>query len=343
MPAGTPVLTLPQYAMMSNVPRIIGVTNVMLQAGSILADIPMRTDPTLWTVGARIEGGLPKPTYAKLNSDPTLKTATPRIFQEQSYLIRDAIDTDIVLMRDKNQYTDPRALRLNAWLKGFAFDFNDKFINNNHISGEDDAPVGIRARLDNPTTWGIPSEMKVDAGGVDLSVGGASSTTANNFITLIQQVLDFMGEREGNGVICYCNDYLLRAMERAVRMLGAGAGFRTTEDAYGRMVTTYRNMEFRDVGRKLDSNGDITTTRIITHTETAAGADGASTFTSAYFVKYGEDIFDGWHFAPLPECIEDLGRVGNSGGLERTLINYVYGFKQTGVRCLARLYNIKLA
>jgi len=332
------VLTISDYAVMSNNPLVTKITMSLLQNGIILADIPLATKASMIANGVRWQDNLPTVTWGKLNTDPTVTKGKPTPYQEQAFLVRNAIDVDIKILRDENRIVDPRAAQLSIYLQALAYDYNDKFINNNHISGDDDAIVGLRYRLDNASTYGLVSEMKMDFGGVDISLAGVSAANANKFIYYVQQILDYMGRPDGDGVVLYMNDIVKRLFENAVRVLGAGAGWTMTRDAFGRAITMYRNAKIVDVGRKADQ-----TTRIITATETSAGADGASTYSSIYACVYGEERLIGWQFDPIEESIKDVGLIGNGGTIARILFDWATGLYPQHTRCMARGYNIKVS
>ena len=328
-------LNLAQYALQSNDSLVTAITYSLYESGSVLQDVPFINRKSLLSNGVRWTGNLPTINWAKVNTDPVVTSGTPSAYQEQAFIVRNAIDTDRVFVEDENAIVDPRAAQVDAWMRGYAYDVNDKFINNDHTSGNAEAFVGLKYRLDNPATYGLSSDCKVDASGADLTTA-MTATTANNFIEKVQQLLDSMGAFEGDGVTLYMNALLRRRFERAVRVMGAGAGFDTTRDAFGRSIAMYRNAKIRYIGRKADQS-----TEIITSTETAAGAAGASTFTSMYAVKYGMDSFFGWQFDPLKA--KDIGLIGNGGSTYRTVIDHVYGFMAPNIRSVGRLYDIKVA
>lgn len=328
-------LTLGQYAIMSNDPLVQRITYSLLQNAVVLNDIPLVTRKTIVVNGVRWEGNLPSVNWSKLNVDPEVTSGTPTPYQEQAYILRNAIDVDKFLVEDQNQIVDPRGAQIEAYLRGAAYDINDKFINNDHISGDEDAFVGLRARLDNPTTYGVTSEMKINASALDMTQAGMTAATANNFLEFVQQVLDYMGSPDGTGVTLYMNDILKRRFARAIRLLGAGAGFNMVTDAFGRQVTMFQGAAVVDIGRKANQ-----TTRIITDTETSAGAEGASDYTSFYAVRYGESGVYGWQFDALKA--EDIGLIGNGGSTYRTKIDWAFGLITAHTRSIARVYGIKV-
>lgn len=338
MAVSTSALTLADYAIQSNDPLVLAITKSLLFNGSILADMPLVTKATLIANGVRWQGNLPTVNWGKLNEDPAVTKGTPTPYQEQSYLIRNAIDVDKWLVADVNRIQDPRAVQIEGYLAALTYDINDKFINNDHVTGDVDAPVGLRYRLDNPTTYGVISEMKIDGGGVDMTLAAMSSTTGNTFIELVEQTMDYMGAPNGDGVVLYMNDTLRRRFAHAVRLLGAGGGFDMTRDAFGRPITTYRNAVIADIGRKADQS-----TRIILNTEANTGAAGSSTYSSFYAVKYGENAAMGWQLDDLANCVEDIGRIGNAGSTFRVLIDWGLGYWFQHTRCIARVYDIKMS
>lgn len=335
MSVSTSALTLAQYAIMSNDPLVRKISYSLLENGSVLQDIPMLNQKSMIANGVRWEGNLPTVNWAKLNTDPTVTSGTPKPYQEQAYLLRNAIDVDKKLVEDVNQIVDPRGAQIGAYLRAAAYDINDKFINNDHVTGDAQSFVGLRYRIANPTVYGVNSDMSIDAGAVDMTTA-MTATTANTFIEALQSLMDYLGAPEGDGVTLYMNDLMRRRFERAIRVLGAGAGFTMTKDAFDRAVAMYRNAKIRDIGRKADQ-----TTRIITSTETSAGAAGSDHHTSIYGVRYGDEQFQGWQFDPLQA--EDIGLIGNGGTVYRTLIDYAFGLYPQHTRCMGRLFGIKVS
>jgi hypothetical protein len=341
-------LNMAQWALLSNEPLVEAVTFSLIDNGSVMArDIPWSNKQTLVANGVRFEGNLPTPNWSPLNAEGVVSLGTPNPFQEVAYIIRNYVDVDKNYVLDQNQITEPRAIQAQAVLKAIAYDFNFQFIGNNHVSGNQNAPVGIRYRIDNPSTYGVRTAAKIDAGGVDLSVAGMTAATANSFLEFLDQLLWSVDAPNGNanginnpagptpGVVLYMNDVTLRRFRRALRLMGTSGGLDITQDSFNRSVESYKGCPIYDIGYKIDQ-----ATRIITTTETAAGVDGASTFTSIYAVNYGPGHFMGWQFGPLN--VQDLGLL-NSGVIYRTLVDWAGGFINQSNRSIGRLYDIKLA
>jgi hypothetical protein len=331
-------ITLSEYGVMSNQPFIKKIISSLIINGMVLADIPLVTDKTMVQNGSRWMDNLPTVNWAKLNEGTTVTKGKPTPYSENAWLMRNAIDADNKIIEDRNQIVDPRAAQLDAYLKAVSYDFNDKYINNDHLSGDEDSFIGLRYRLDNPSTFRLASECKIDAGGVDLSPSGMTSQTANAFVEYLDQLLSFLGREEGDGVFLYMNDTLKRRMARAIRVLGTGAGFNIVTDAYDRTISKYKNATVVNIGRKADQS-----TRIITNTETSTGAAGASTFTSIYAAVYGEEALMGWQFDSIDNSCKDVGLIGNDSTISRLSFDYAVGLLPNHSRCLGRLYDIKMS
>ena len=352
MTVATTAVNLMTHAIMSNSPPVQAITMSLIDNGSIMArDIPFASKKSLLANGVRWSGNLPTVNWAQINAEGTTTVGTPTPYQENAYIIRNYVDVDKYLVEDENQISDPRSAQTAAYLKGVAYDFNFKFIKNDHITGDVNSLVGIRYRLDNAALFGIPTANKIDAGGLDMRL--ATLTTAstkdggNALLERLDQLLWSVDSPEGDGVVLYMNEWMKRRLGTALRALGTDGGYAITTDQYGRSVTKYRNATLQDAGYKADQ-----TTRVIAGDNTAAsstvgelatGADGTGTsanFTSIYAVNYSPGHFMGWQFDTFG--VTDLGLI-NNGVIYRTLLDWAGGLLPQHTRCMARLYDIRLA
>lgn len=329
-------LNLAQYALMSNDPQIQRITFSLLQFGTVLEDIPIVTVPSLNIRGVRWQNNLPTVNWRKLNASSSVTSGSPTAYSEQAFIASNNIDTDIKLIQDQNQITDPRTAQVQAWFESFAYDTNDKFFNNDPVSGNSDAFTGIRYRLDNPTIFGTNSACKISGGAVDLTDSGMTASTGGAFFSYMDQMLDELGDSDGNGVVVYMNRNLRRRAQRAIKMMGAGGGFDMTRDAFDRRIMMYRNARVMTVGVKSDQS-----TEIITSTEDTSGNNASSTYTSMYAVRYGEGRARGWQMAPL--AINDIGVRTDEPTQYRINIDWAVGLVFEHTRSIARVYDIKVA
>jgi hypothetical protein len=348
MTISTSAVNLATYAQMSNNPMVMAITDSLIDYGNVAQDLPLITKPSLTVSGARWEGSLPSVTWRALNAGGTTTQGTPSPWSEQVYILTNYIDTDKYLVRDQNQIGNVRANQVNAYLKAQTYDWNFKFFNNDHVTGDSNAPIGVKYRINNGSTYGVRSENKIDASGTDLSQSGMTAATANTFIEYLDQLLWSVDSDDGTGIVLYMNEVMKRRFNRALRTLGTSGGLDITKDQFNRTITMYKGAIIRDPGYKADQS-----TRIIQGNglsgspavgELASGLDstGASAvYTSVYAINMAEDHFFGWQFDTIN--VEDLGLLQVDGAVYRTLIDWAVGLANASTRSLSRLYDIKIA
>lgn len=336
MSISTNAVTLADYAQMSNNPLVQAVTYSLILYSNVMQDCPMVDKKMLIANGARFEGNLPTVNWSQLNAEGLTTKGTPTPYQEQVYIVRNYIDVDKFLVEEENAIVDPRAIQSDAFLKALTYDMNYKFFKNDHLTGNINAPVGLRYRIDNGGTFGVRPENKIDAGGVNMAQAGMTQATANQFLEYLDNLLWCVDSPDGQGVILYMNEVMKRRFAFALRTLGTSGGFSIVQDQFNRTVEMYKGATIRDPGYQSDQ-----ATRIITTTELANGsADTGSTYTSIYAVNFSTDHFHGWEFEPIN--VQDLGLIYN-GAIYRTLIDWAVGFINDSTRSIGRLYDIKLA
>src|SRR5260221_3806524 len=217
MAIGAGTLTLADYAQMSNNPLVQAVTYSLIINDNVLQDVPLTDRKSLIANGARFEGNLPSVNWSQLNAEGVTTKGTPTPYQEQVYIVRNYIDVDKFIVEDMNQVVEPRAIQAEAYLKALTYDMNYKFLKNDHVTGDANAPVGLRFRIDNGGTMGVRSENKIDGGGVDLSQAGITATTANKFLELLDQLLWSVDSPTGANVVLYMNEVMRRRFAYAIR------------------------------------------------------------------------------------------------------------------------------
>lgn len=329
-------ITLADYAQMSNAPLVQAVSMSLINYGNVLQDVPLLNKKSLIANGTRFEGNLPTVNWSPLNAEGVTTKGTPTSYQEQAYLIRNYIDVDKFLVEDENAITDPRATQVAAYLQSLTYDFNTKFFNNDHVTGDSNSFVGLRYRVANGGVYGVRPENSIDAGGVNLATGTMTSATINSFLEYLDQLLWSVDSPDGTGVVLYMNEVMKRRFATAMRSLGTSGGFSIMQDQFGRSVTQYKGAVIRDPGYMQDQQ-----TRIISTTENAAGtANTGGTFSSVYAVNFGVDHFHGWQFNDIN--VQDLGLIYN-GVIYRTLIDWAVGLMNSSNRSIGRLFDIKLA
>lgn len=331
--------SLADYALNSNSPIVRAISYSLIENDNIIQDLPLLTKKTLVANGVRFEGNLPTVNWAPPNSEGVTTKGTPTPYSEQLYLLRNYIDVDEVYVEEENSIVDPRAAQLEAWLKALSYDFNDKFFNNDHVTGNVDAPVGLKYRINNGSVFGVRPENIINSSGLDLTQATLVSTPSNGnkLLEYLDQLLWSVDSPTGAGVVIYMNEVFRRRAAFAIRQLGAQGGFDTTRDQFDRTIDMYKGAILRDPGYKADQ-----TTRIVPNTEASDGTAGPSTYTSIYAVNYGTSHFYGWQFKDLNASVQDLGKL-NNGVIYRTYMSWSVGVMNASTRSIGRLYGLKMS
>jgi hypothetical protein len=243
------------------------------------------------------------------------------------YLIRNKITIDKRLLDQQNTIVDPVEAQVKIFMEGFAYDFNDKFINNDPTSAASgnspDCFPGLKYRLEHAADYDIPSDCLLAPAN---TVATLNTTTydmpkANGVISAIQELFDNMNTPDGDGVVLYMNEETKRRIEFLIRALGAGTGFATDVDAFDRTVDKYKGATIRTVGRKI--NG---TTPVITSITNAQ---------DIYAVRYGTGYVQGWQSGPFKP--EYLGKSPENGIMHNILFDWGMGLWMPNTRSIGRL------
>ena len=338
-------LTLADQAILSNDPLVKEITKSLHQTWNAIKDIPFYTSPSLKQIGVRyLNSGIPTPNWTGINTEPTAVKGRPKSYEEAMYLVRNKITVDHVLLDQPNNIIDPVDAQIKMFLEGFAYDFNDKYINNDPtstaIGNTSDCFPGLKYRLDNFNAYDIPGEMSITST-ADISTSNLFATAgpttgaaaANRLISDFQYVLDNMNSPDGDGVVAYMSEQAKRQVEMAIRVMGIGAGFDITQDSYDRPVEKYKNVTIRVVGRKADG-----VTPVISNNQTITGIT-AATATQIYFVRYGSGYVQGWQSGPFKPTY--LGLSKENGIMHNVLFDWGAGLWIPHVRALGRL-NLKV-
>ncbi len=330
-------MSLATWQKQSNDPLIEKITISLWKQGHVFADIPFKNYKSMKALGARFTGdSMPTINYSDINAAPLVTTSTPVNDQEGAAIVRNFIDIDHLLEDDVNTIGDPFAAQIKNWIAAWVYDSNDKFINNDHLTGNVKATVGLKYRLNNPTQYDIPSSMKLDGAAVDMRLTNMTQITALQFFALIDQLLIQMKAQDGEGVTLYMDAALFIRIQMAAKLAGPGGGLDTTKDEYDRIISTYRAAKLRIIGVKADQTTSIIATEATDGTVYVSGA----TYTSLYAVKFGTEEAYGWQFEPMRPRYERDSFTTDDAIIRRMLLEYVYGFMFDDTRCIGRIFNI---
>lgn len=328
-------LTLADHAAISNDPLVKEITKSLHQTWNALKDIPLFTSPSLKQVGMRyLNQNIPAPNWTGVNSEPVAVKGKPKSYEESLYLVRNKILVDHVLLDQPTNIIDPIEAQVQIFLEGFAYDFNDKFINNDPSSpvagNSADCFPGLAYRMNNVADYDIPAEMDLALTGGSADLYTNSSTTGNNFIFKMQELLDNMNAPDGDGVVFYMNEATKRRIELNIRVMGIGAGFDITQDSYQRPVEKYKNATIRTVGRKSDG-----VTHIIPDNLNNGVAGDAGKCSHIYAVRYGTGYVQGWQSGPFKP--QYLGLSKENGIMHNVVFDWGVGLWVPHVRSIGRM------
>lgn len=324
-------LTLADQAVLSNDPLVKEITMSLHQTWNAIKDIPFYTSPSLRQVGVRYTneaGTIPTPTWSSINGEPNAVKGKPKSYEEQMYLIRNKITVDCRLLDQPNNIIDPVEAQIKIFMEGFAYDFNDKFINNDPTSAASgnspDCFPGLKYRLEHRADYDIPTDCLLAPASTVASLDTTASYSpaeANGALSAMQELFDNLNAPDGSGVVLYMNEDTKRRFESVIRLLGAGTGFNTDNDAFDRSVDSYKGAKIRTVGRKLDG-----TTPVIT---------APTNFADIYAVRYGTGYVQGWQSGPFKP--EYLGKSKENGIMHNVLFDWGMGLWMPNTRSIARL------
>lgn len=340
----TNAYNLVDYHLMSNEPLVKEVTLQMLKATPLYEKLPVTIKKSFTMKGSRITDQLPDNTGTSVYDAPQISKTDPRPFTEEAYNKEFGFQVHDLYRMEENAIQDPMDVQAKGAIQGHVFRCNNAFINNNHVTGDSKWVVGIRERLDNPGTFGTNPDCKRDAGGAaaDMSPTGATAVTFTEYSRQVDTLLEETNATQDGNTIIVLGSALYHLWNANLRRFSGSGGFSQSEDQFGRTINKYDGIPVMRAGR-LAPTGTypaLTQSQVITATETAAGADGASTFSSLYVIRFGDNGLMGWSFDRLktfpPEKLSGLL-------VWQVLMRETLGLFQTDPRAVGRLFDIKVS
>jgi hypothetical protein len=263
------------------------------------------------------------------------------------FLMRNMITVDHVLLDQPDAIVDPVDAQVKMFMEGFAYDFNDKFVNNDPTSlvagNTPDCFPGLKYRLDNWQQFDIASDMNI-ASTANIEFGNllatssatAGSGAANRLMHDIQNLFDNMSAPDGDGIVLYMSEQTKRHFEMAIRVMGLGSGFDTTQDNFDRPVEQFKNAKVRVVGRKADGLTPVIPSNVTVSWQDSAGATvSVANATTIYAVRYGNGYLEGWQPKPLKP--DYLGKSQENGIMHNVLFEWGCGLMAQNTRAIGRL------
>jgi hypothetical protein len=332
-------LTLADYEKQATVPLKKFLLTNLLRYCDLLSLVPFEKVTALNGVVTRWKT-LPSVDFRQIGGTYTESTGTTEQVTEGVYALGGEIKFDRVFGMLKNNIEDPQKTQTLMKIRAAAFQFNDTFINGDHVN-DVDSPEGLNKRIASY----LPSRQSISIGAsYDVTV---SSATMNNFIDHIHEIIELAGLRSAPTVIVKKGDRQpakrgALLMNRGL-LLGIGKVLRrvspallnTTQDSYGRLFHSFDGIPMIDVGLKADQS-----TEIITNTY-GAGADE----TRMFAVRFGSE--DGLSGIQLnsPDLYDPIkageGAANTTGPQKLLRMDWWWGLAGYGSYYAARLTGVQ--
>lgn len=316
-------------------------------------------------LGGQLSASVPRPNpdaigtvyYRNLNGKYTWTKSSLETFTEPTEELTYSFKID-TRTQNNPAYTviKPAQFHLSTLGEQFAHELIDAMINGDptvNYGNDPDGnatrrPPGIKFRLDN-TLNGIDAGLLIDSktyvdGTNPIDLTNIGSTVANNFVDSINETASLIGGAD----IMVMNYRMATLLTRAMRQ---GGMFQTTRDSYNRNITTWGPggprviiVDLKTVSRTLRNSTDTSNWVLPYETTAGVAAPGAavgSRFGSIYFIRTSAtDGFTGLTVSGMQQ------RGPEKLPLPDEAVSYAmaygYGFATMGVRCLARIKNIKI-
>jgi hypothetical protein len=330
IPSG--VLTFQETAKLKNSPMLTRISDSLLRFDSVYGTLPWQQMKRSQIRDARRVGGLPTVSHVGLAEEPAFVKDSVEHFNENTYLIRDKIGVDPLELEDELLFENPMDSAMDAYMEAFAYDQNDKFINNTPLINPK-APPGIKWRITNPTLSGVNTDVDLSSGADVRHTATDVPAESKKFMESLRRLFVRMSAPTGQNIHLWMNEDMHTRIPFIIASANETISFSTAKDNYERQVHSYMGAKFHIIGRKADQ-----TTQIILNTQDNLGADGGTDYTSIYATRLGKDYFSGWYFAP-PK-FKKLG-VMESGVITQSMFEFYYGHKMKHTRSLGRLYGIR--
>lgn len=349
------VLTLVQAARLMQDVRDKAITMALAAKSNVLQDLPIRTIGSMRYQFYRSVTLQNLPGWTNLNADPV---ATYNDIEHQSvamYGLADKKKIDIALEKDKF-ITNPMALQIELTMQGLGYQFANAFINGDpnkqaNLDGEGNPAStfpGLKYRLDtnHQAEFGVSSDCLIDGAGVDISGTDVAAPNARQFLNLLDQSLAVVGAGDTSNVVCYMPRDIWIKLPGLMRSSGT---FAITKDSFGRRVYDYGGVPIRDMGLASPSKTLTMATAAgslnsVIGRETNAGVrddTNPGSYTSMYFVKFGEQNMHGVQQAPPYQA--DLGISRENGIFRNWVFRWFVGLVNRQPWDAVRVYDIKVA
>lgn len=334
----TPV-PLSQLAVAGGSVREKGFVKICFEAGNAIELFNFSKDNSLTASAFGIEeAGLPTLSWGAINlrAEDVVTETTAR--KGWASMVRHTMRADQAHLRawdQKPRGKSPWTIQSEGFAIAWGRKFGNDLINGAFVSAGVPDPKGFIGWRDMIATnaskaeYYISQTVDIDAGGLNLSPSGITSTAGGEFESRLRQLFWRMGRPTGAGCKIAIGIELMARVEAALRR---SVAFKTTEDVFGRTIMKWNDAEFFIVGLAPDG------TDILPGFETSTGVIGVSGTNkfSSLFVVNNNDM-DNW----MGGSMEPKDRPQDNV-FDVRLVDALFGFLPTSNRWLGRIFDIQV-
>jgi len=315
-----------------------GIVETFMQESDLARLLPLETIGTT-QVNTRRTNALPSVGFRKRGERFAQGNVGFEVVSDSIYHLGAEITIDKIDMRDKSPIINPLSYYTDAHVKAMAFEFNDKVINGDHATDEDE-PEGLKVRIGNlssdQTIYGVANNSELD-----VRPGTAVAATAQAFLYKLDMAKYALDGNGGGKVVCLTDADFIQAIKNSLRILGVNVnspgtpvstiGERdTSAKPYTKASFEWDGVEYIDVGKKADQSTKIVGTTTV---NSVACRD-------AYFVRIGEPYFHG-----IQEYSMEISKpfMLDDGLSWRVVVDWPFGFRHVHPRFASRLLGVRVA
>src|SRR5215831_2927908 len=304
-------------------------------------------------IWGRVHNNVAQPDYSPIGgSVPVVHTDIQQMSTIMSYF-GFRVDIDFREIQDSANFEDPRSFNVRVATEAQSFFAMTEFIEGNPgvqrtVTRADGKklPVnplpGVRYALDNQTISGL-NNLKLDAGGINISPAGNSPTNSRLLARKFDQVIRQVTDGQGQNAVFMAPFEITSAMGDIMRQ---GGMFKTTDDSLGRRVPTWGDygVPILDSGIKTPNSliyDPASSANRVIGWETNGGVrDDSSNFTSAYLLDLSANGIQG--FEQFGMDVKDLGLQQSDGVTFSTRVMWSLGIGYLNPNAALRLYDIQV-
>ena len=275
------------------------------------------------------------PSLRNINEPPTVWKAQFEQFEETLKTIENTITIDPVLLMVKDYVQDLRISQVKAYMKQVNYLINDLLINGNP-SVDERQPAGLEYRLENSARF-VGQTVHAGVTTTPLNVDADEASR----LKWLNKINETFSKIDGENPTIIVANVQTRLMFWAVLM--AQKLLDVTKDQQDREILRYRGVPLTDPGQKpAGSLVGGAATQVLGDDDETSPIGAATSSTSMYLIKFGEDYFTGLQLGGGLD-VKHFGESVANTEQDKTRIRWVCGFGIFHPRSVARLCGLDIS